>query len=61
MAVEGTSTDGYAIQVRRTCIQSNGVVPCVTITRRARGDAAPLDTIRTIVQSVTAEVIRPER
>jgi hypothetical protein len=61
MAVEGTSTDGYAIQVRRTCIQSNGAVPCVTITRRARGDAAPLDTIRTIVQSVTAEVIRPER
>ena len=60
MTVEGTSADGYSVRHRVVCIASNGAVPCVTITRPVDLDAATADTVQTILESVTAEVIEEE-
>lgn len=57
MTVTGTSADGYEVRRRKVCIDSNGTVPCVTITRPADRDVVDDHIIRTIVESVTAEVI----
>jgi len=60
MTVEGTSADGYAVRHRMVCIESNGAVPCATITHPANVDAAVADTVRTILESIVAEPVPEE-
>lgn len=60
MTVTGTSADGYEVRHRMVCLQSNGAVPCVTITRPTDLDAEVVDTIQTILESVTAEPVPEE-
>lgn len=60
MAVEGTSADGYEVRHRMVCIDSNGAVPCATITHPVDLDAAVADDVQTILESITAEPVPGE-